>query len=886
MTTPPRTSDDIRQAFLQFFQDRGHLLLPGWPLVPLGDPTSLFTSAGMQQFKPYFIGEARPPAPRITTVQRCFRTTDIEEVGDYSHLTAFEMLGNFSFGDYFKREAIRWAWELLTEVYRIPPERLHITVFLTDDEAYGHWRDVGVPESHLHRCDEDKNYWFSFPHGTPGASGPCGPCSEIYYDYHPERGLDGIRVAYDDERFLEIWNLVFMQLYQHPDGTRTDLPAQNIDTGSGLERVAAVLQGKRSVYETDIFLPILEEAARVVGVDYFGGTASEEQAYAIRAMAEHCRAAAMLIADGVVPSNEGRGYILRRVVRRAVYLARQAGVRELFTARVAAAAIEKLRMGYPHLADSRPFVERALATEEERFVRTLTAGSHRLHGLLDRLAPGDALPGHDAFLLYDTFGFPIELTREVSAARGVAVDEAGFEAAMAEQRRRSREHGRFLKGEPSPLLRSLGEDHSAFVGYTHVEADARVVAIIRGGSLVDAAVAGDQAEIVLDTTPFYPEGGGQVGDNGNIRTPSGVFRVEDTQAAGGAIVHRGRVAEGEVRVLDSATATVDIAYRTGAARNHTGTHMLHAALRSVLGPHVRQQGSLVTPERLRFDFTHLEQVPRSLLREAQEVVNERVRRDLEVQWRTTSYRNAIEAGALAFFGDKYGNEVRVVEIRDSDGPFSAELCGGTHVHRTGEVGFLHVLRESSVAAGTRRVEALTGAAAEQYLLDQQERLYRLADRLGSPIAEIEERIESLQAEVERLRRLSEDVARTQVAAIADGLVDGAALVGDAHLVVARVDAASVDMLRDIADRVRARLQPSLLVLAAVVDGRPSFLVAATPDLVGRGVHAGNIVREVARAAGGGGGGRPGIAQARARPPPPIDAALAEGRRRAREALGA
>jgi alanyl-tRNA synthetase len=886
MTTPPRTSDDIRQAFLQFFQDRGHLLLPGWPLVPLGDPTSLFTSAGMQQFKPYFIGEARPPAPRITTVQRCFRTTDIEEVGDYSHLTAFEMLGNFSFGDYFKREAIRWAWELLTEVYRIPPERLHITVFLTDDEAYGHWRDVGVPESHLHRCDEDKNYWFSFPHGTPGASGPCGPCSEIYYDYHPERGLDGIRVAYDDERFLEIWNLVFMQLYQHPDGTRTDLPAQNIDTGSGLERVAAVLQGKRSVYETDIFLPILEEAARVVGVDYFGGTASEEQAYAIRAMAEHCRAAAMLIADGVVPSNEGRGYILRRVVRRAVYLARQAGVRELFTARVAAAAIEKLRMGYPHLADSRPFVERALATEEERFVRTLTAGSHRLHGLLDRLAPGDALPGHDAFLLYDTFGFPIELTREVSAARGVAVDEAGFEAAMAEQRRRSREHGRFLKGEPSPLLRSLGEDHSAFVGYTHVEADARVVAIIRGGSLVDAAVAGDQAEIVLDTTPFYPEGGGQVGDNGNIRTPSGVFRVEDTQAAGGAIVHRGRVAEGEVRVLDSATATVDIAYRTGAARNHTGTHMLHAALRSVLGPHVRQQGSLVTPERLRFDFTHLEQVPRSLLREAQEVVNERVRRDLEVQWRTTSYRNAIEAGALAFFGDKYGNEVRVVEIRDSDGPFSAELCGGTHVHRTGEVGFLHVLRESSVAAGTRRVEALTGAAAEQYLLDQQERLYRLADRLGSPIAEIEERIESLQAEVERLRRLSEDVARTQVAAIADGLVDGAALVGDAHLVVARVDAASVDMLRDIADRVRARLQPSLLVLAAVVDGRPSFLVAATPDLVGRGVHAGNIVREVARAAGGGGGGRPDIAQAGARDASRIDAALAEGRRRAREALGA
>jgi alanyl-tRNA synthetase len=880
MPNPPRTSDEIRETFLQFFRDRGHQHLPGWPLVPIGDPTSLFTSAGMQQFKPYFMGEQQPPTQRVTTVQPCFRTTDIEEVGDLSHCTAFEMLGNFSFGDYFKREAIHWAWELLTDVYGIPKDRLHITIYLDDDEAYGYWREVGVSDDHIHRCDEEKNYWFSFPVDTPGASGPCGPDSEIYYDYYPERGTDGIRVAYDDERFLEIWNLVFMELYQHPDGRRTPLPAQNIDTGSGLERVAAVLQGKRSVFETDIFLPILEAAAEIARVDYFGGTATGEQAYAIRAMSEHTRAATMLIGDGVVPSNEGRGYVLRRVIRRGIYFARKIGVDRPFTPRLADAAIDKLKVGYPHLEENRDFIKKALSAEEERFRRTLAAGSHRLESLLERLreAGQDTVPGKEAFLLYDTFGLPLELTREIAAGAGFALDDEGFERALEEQRVRAREHGKFLKGEVSPLLQSLGEDHSAFVGYERVEEDSHIVAIIRGGSLVELASEGEECEVVLDSTPFYPEGGGQMGDRGNLRARSGVFHTEDTQASGGAIVHRGRVSEGEIRVAETVAAIVDMSWRSGAARNHTGTHMLHAALRTVLGPHVRQQGSLVAADRLRFDFTHLEQAPRQALVEVQQLTNEKVRHNLEVSWRTTTYQQAISSGALAFFGDKYGADVRVVEIKDDGANFSAELCGGTHVHHTGEIGFVHILRESAVAAGTRRIEALTGRAAEAHLLEQQDRLLRVAEKLSTGPAEIEDRLDSLQSELERLRRQAEQLQRVQGASIADALIDTARLIGDAHVVVGLAPATSTDALKDIADRIRARLQPSLVVLGANIEGKPAFLAAATPDLVGRGVHAGNLVREIAKIAGGGGGGRPDIAMAGARDISRLDLAMEEARR--------
>lgn len=894
MTDQPKTSEEIRAAFVSFFRERGHLELSSWPLVPIGDPTSMFTSAGMQQFKPIFMGEQDAPGPRAVTVQRCFRTTDIEEVGDMSHCTAFEMLGNFSFGNYFKREAIQMAWELMTTVYKLDPERLHATIYLDDDDAYNYWREVGVADDHIHRRDEDLNYWFSFPNGTPGASGPCGPDSEIYYDLEPELGIEGAQlhtradgeqggVGYDD-RFLEIWNLVFMQLYQHPDGRREPLPAQNIDTGSGLERVAMVIQGVKSVFETDIFYPILQRAASVFEETY--EDASPDLQYVIRAMSEHCRAAVLLIGDGVVPSNEGRGYVLRRVLRRAVYLARKAGVTSRFTARVGGSAIEKMGGYYTHLIESRDFIEQALDTEEERFVRTLASGQTRLEASLERLrlAGASMVPGDEAFQLYDTFGMPLELTREIAAGEGFGLDDVGFQAALEAQRTRARQTGKFLKGEVSPALQSLGDDHSDFVGYTHVEADASVVALLRSGALADLITQGEAGELILTTTPFYPEGGGQVGDRGNIRTPSGVFAVEDTQAAGGAIVHRGHVVEGAIRVAETAQATVDLSWRSGSARNHTGTHLLHAALRQVLGSHVRQQGSLVTPDRLRFDFTHLEQAPRSALTEVQQIANAKVRDDLEVGWRVSSYRKAVEGGALAFFGDKYGADVRVVEIKGDDGNFSAELCGGTHVHHTGEIGFVHILRESAVAAGTRRIEALTGRAAETYLIEQQERLLKIADMLGTGPSEIEERLDAMAAELERLKKQSDQLQRLQGVSVSEGLIEGAQKVGEAFLVVAQVDAASQDVLRDIADRVRAKLKPSVLVLAATIEGRPAFLAAATSDLVDRGVNAGNIVRDVAKAAGGGGGGRPDIAQAGAKDPSLIEAALAEGRRKATEAL--
>ena len=878
MPDPPRSSDEIRTAFLDFFGARDHRHLPPWPLVPMGDASTLFTSAGMQQFKPYFTGEAPPPVRRATTVQRAFRVTDVEEVGDLSHLTAFEMLGNFSFGDYFKREAIAWAWELSTEVYRLPPERIHVSIYLDDDEAYEAWRETGMPHARIHRYDESENYWYS------GPVGPCGPDTEIFYDFHPERGLEGADPAADGGRFLEYWNLVLMQNFRREDGTLDDLPAKNIDTGSGLERVAAIQQGVRSVYETDVFTPILAEAAAVVGVDYLGGGAGASAGRAVRAMSEHARAAALLVGDGVVPSNEGRGYVLRRILRRAVYLARGEGVAEPFLHRLAAAAIARLAPAYPHLEAERDFILRAIGAEEERFLRTLAAASQRLDLLLDRLegAGRRTLPGEEAFTLYDTFGLPIELTREIAAARGFGVDAPGFEAALEGQRSAARAAAAPSDGGREAA--AIGGEHSAFTGWDGIEGDAVAVAVLRAGEPVDALADGAEGAVVLDATPFYAEGGGQLGDRGLLRASGGVFAVEDTRAAGGAILHHGRVRAGELRAGASLRAEVDPAWRGGAARNHTATHLLHAGLRAVLGGHVRQQGSLVADDRLRFDFTHLEGAPREALDEVEALVNETVRRDAPVAWRMTSYREAIDGGALAFFGDRYGSEVRVVEIAADGALASAELCGGTHARRTGELGLVHVLRESAVAAGTRRIEALSGASAERFLLDQHARLRRLAERLGAPPAALEERVEGLQAELERLRGRVAELERASAAGQGERLAAAAERVGGANLLVARVQAPSRQALKELADDLRRRLAPALLVLAAVIDDRPAFLVAATPDLVAAGVHAGDIVREAAKAAGGGGGGRPDLAEAGARDPAALDAALEAGRRRAAAAL--
>ena len=880
MPSPPRTSDEIRAAFVDFFAERDHRQLPPWPLVPVGDPTTLFTTAGMQQFKPYFTGQDDPPVRRATTVQRAFRVTDIEEVGDFTHCTAFEMLGNFSFGDYFKAEAIAWAWDLSTRVYQLPPERIHVSIHDDDDEAYAAWRETGVPHERIHRYDESENYWYS------GPVGPCGPNTEIFYDYFPERGVEGANPAADGERFLEYWNLVLMQNFRHEDGSLTDLPKKNIDTGSGLERVAAIQQGKSSIFETDIFLPILEEAAAIVGADYLGGRASSSQGRAIRAMSEHARAATLLVGDGVVPSNEGRGYVLRRILRRAVYMARREGVDEPFLHRLVEASIGKLGPAYPHLEEARDFILRAIGGEEDRFLRTLSAASQRLEFLLYRLehAGEQVVPGDEAFALYDTFGLPIELTREIAAVRDFTVDVEGFEAALERQRRGAREAAMLLGGGDRPDLAAIGGDHSAFTGWENVTGEATPVVILADSGAAEVISAGTKAEVVLDSTPFYPEGGGQLGDRGLLVSAGGVFQVEDTQAASGAIVHSGSVIEGELRRDDAIRAEVDLAWRAGVTRNHTATHLLHAGLRSILGQHVRQQGSFVADERLRFDFTHLESAPRESLDEVESLVNGLIRENRPVEWRMTTYQQAIDDGALAFFGDKYGAEVRVVEIGGEGTPFSAELCGGTHVGQTGELGLVHILRESAVAAGTRRIEALSGASAERFLLDQHARLQRLAERLSTPPADLEARIEGIQEELAGLRSQVADLQRAHAADQSAELAEAAERIGDAHLVVARVQAASREALKELADDLRRRLTPSLLVLAAVIDDRPAFVVAATPDLVEAGVHAGNIVRDVAKAAGGGGGGRPDLAEAGARDPGGIDAALAEGHSRASAAL--
>ena len=874
ISRPPRTSDEIRETFLTFFSERGHKLLPPWPLVPIGDPTTMFTSAGMQQFKPHFMGEQKPPAARAATVQRSFRTGDIEEVGDLNHLTAFEMLGNFSFGDYFKQEAIAWAWELLTDIYQIPADRLHVTIFLDDDEAYGHWRDVGVEDTHIHRCGEEHNYWHS------GPPGPCGPDSEIFFDWFPERGLKDAHPEDDDERFLEIWNLVFMTYFQFEDGSREELPAKNIDTGSGLERVAAVLQGKRSVYETDVFESILAAASEAVGEGV-----SDERDRTVRAMAEHCRAATLLVGDGVVPSNEGRGYVLRRILRRAIFLARRSGVREPFVPKVVEAVIGQLSKGYPHLEEQRAFILRALGGEEERFLRTLSTASARLDLVLARLteAGESTVPGVDAFELYDTYGLPIELTEEISEFANFKVDRAGFESALEAQRKRARESGKFFQGEPSPALRTIDRE-TAFTGYDHLDGDAQLVGILQGDELIEAAPAGEECELILDTTPFYPEGGGQQGDRGLIRSPAGTFEVTDTQTSGSLVLHHGRVTEGEMRVATHVNAEVDHAWRSGAARNHTATHLLHASLRSVLGDHVRQQGSFVAQDRLRFDFTHLEQTSAGALLDAQQLVNEKVRNNLEVSWRNASYQSAIEEGALAFFGDKYGNEVRVVTIDDDDGRFSAELCGGTHAARTGNLGYVHVLRESAVAAGTRRIEAVTGPEAERYLLEQHQTLQRLAGKLSTSTADVETRVDALSTELESLRKQLSQLDRVQSAGMIDVLIEGAQTVAGANVVAARIDVRSRDALKEIADTLRQRLSSAVVVLGALIDGRPAMLAAATADLVDKGVHAGTIVKTMASAAGGGGGGRPDIAQAGGKDASKLDAAIEEGRKHAVAAL--
>jgi len=890
------TVDELREAFLAFFEGRGHRRIPSSPLVPHGDPSLLFTSAGMVQFKPYFMGLERPPATRMTSVQKCFRTTDVEEVGDASHLTFFEMLGNFSIADYFKAEAIGWAWEFLTGVLQIDPTKLWATVYTDDDEAYGIWQSKGVPDARILRYTaEQGNFW------AAGDTGPCGPCSEMHYDFgvnadcprcaegtcHPDVGCG---------RFLEIWNLVFMAYDRQPDGTLQPLPGQNIDTGAGIERVAWVLQNVGSVYETDQLRGIMRRAEEITGRAY-DPDGDPEGARALRAITEHARAGAFLLFDGVLPSNEGRGYVLRRVLRRAIYFGHTIGARGSFFAQVVDAAIEASLRAHPGLAQQREYILRVVNLEESRFQQALARGLELLEQVLEREATSRVVPGRDMFVLYDTHGLPPELTVEVAGQRGYSVDREAFEAEMAAQRQRSRGEDTFADFEDSAAERfaALGLQ-SAFVGYEALHASATVTAILRDGVAVDRLDAGQPGEVVLDQTALYPEGGGQVGDHGQIIAADGArFLVTDTQRHGQTIVHAGSVLSGTLSVGSAVEAHVNPQRRVNSARNHTATHLLHAALRAVLGDHVRQAGSYVGPDRLRFDYTHPEATPPEVLREVQRLVNSKVRDDIVRETIELPYEQAIERGAIAFFEDRYTSNVRMVEYCEmhAHNPatgehtahcFSRELCGGTHLHSTGGVGMLQIVSDTSIGAGMRRIEAVTGPEAERYIEDRLELIGSLAQRFRAPVEEIPGRIDALEAQVVEERRRAETLARRASTGLADELAASAVEVGGAHLLVARVDAANVDALRALADRLRERLQSGVVVLAALIEDRPQFLAMVTDDLVTRGVRADVLVRAAASVAGGGGGGRPQLAQAGGRDASKLDAALEAARKAAHAGL--
>jgi alanyl-tRNA synthetase len=878
------TNDEIRDAFLRYFEQLGHRRLESAPLVPVDDPTLMFTSAGMVPFKPYFLGRAEPPAKRLTTVQRVFRTTDIENVGDASHHTFFEMLGNFSVGDYFKADAIPWSWDFCTRVLGLPPERLWVTVYTDDDEAYDIWRNsVGIPPERIKRYGEEEgNYWLS------GDVGPCGPCSELHYDFGEQYGCGpDCEPSHDCDRFLEIWNLVFMTYMQHEDGTRTPLAQKNIDTGAGLERVAMAVQNVRSTYETDGLRALLDEAAGLSDRHYGDHPEADR---ALRAVVDHARAVSFLIADGVLPSNEQRGYVLRRVLRRAVYFGRVLRMPPGFMGTMAEHVIERFRGNYPYLDERRGLILSTVNREETAYWETLERGLARLDDLIQdvRKDGSTVIAGERVYWLYETFGVPKELAAEVASRLGLSIDWKGYDRALEDARERSRaaSAGRFemRQEELAGAFARLAGRGDSFSGYDRTQGESHVTGLIHGHTLVERAEEGQDVLVVLDDTPFYPEGGGQVGDAGHIVSDTGRVDVTDTKRdTSGVIYHVGRVTAGYLSVNDQARAEVDVTRRQDAARNHTGTHLLHAALRGVLGEHLHQRGSLVAPDRLRFDYNHNEAPSPDLLAEVRALVNDRVRADIAVRTRQTSLDQARAEGVTAIFGEKYGNRVRVVEIdgAGSGRPFSAELCGGTHVHETGEVGGLFIISEGSIGSGLRRIEALTGAGAERWIAEQIRILDGATRRLGGTPAELEQRIAALQDELTAERRRAELLEREAGRRAAGSLVEQAETVGGARLIVAQVQAASFDALRELGDALLRSASPALVILTAVI-GEKGQIVVMTRDLNGR-VDAKRLVQEIT---GGRGGGRPHVAQGGGLDPAGLSDALDVGRRLARELLSA
>lgn len=865
----PRSADQLRSAFSQFFSDRAHTVVPSARLIP-HDPTLLFTVAGMVPFKPYFMGDEVAPYNRAVTVQKCVRAggkhNDLDDVGRTKrHLVFFEMLGNFSFGDYFKEDAIPWSWKLVTEVFGFDPERLWITVHESDDEAEKIWHEqVGVPMERIQRLGDKDNFW------QAGDTGPCGPCSEIHYDRGPDFGPDGgPQNDPHGDRFMEFWNLVFMQYNQAPDGTRTPLPKPSIDTGAGLERILALVQGVDSVWETDALFPLIEAAQKITGGEYRIGDYEHRDSFSIRVLAEHARSATMLINDGVFPSNENRGYVLRRIIRRAVRHAFLLGTEKLVMPTLAGVAVDVMGNAYPDIVKNRDFIIGVLTKEEERFRNTLKTGLAILED--DIAANPTRLSGRSAFLLHDTYGFPLELTQEIAAERGVEVDIEGFEAEMNEQRTRAkdaRKSGR-ADGDRVGAYREVMEAHGTteFVGYVHESSESTLLAVIEGDE--------GQVEVFLDHTPFYAESGGQVGDIGTIAGADFELEVVDTNfALPGLRRHICRVVSGAPSEGSAVSARIDSAARTATRRNHTGTHILHWALRTVLGEHVKQAGSLVSPDRLRFDFSHYDSVTAEEIARIEELANAQVLSNVAVDAFETSKDEALAAGAIAFFGDKYGDTVRVLKAGAS-----TELCGGTHVSATGDIGTIKIVGESSIGSNLRRIEAVTGVNTLHFVQRNGDILEQVAAVVGTKtddaVAGVQRKLDELKAAQDELKVMRARLASGRAVELAADAVNG--------IVVARVDGITANDLRDLAVAVRQHSGISAVVLGGVTDTGGVSIVGATATALK--ANAGDLIKDAAKAVGGGGGGKGDIATAGGKNPEALDEALAIAREKAAAIIG-
>lgn len=865
-------SQDLRRAFVEYFADRGHTPVPSAPLIPQADPSLLFTNAGMNQFKRVFLGEETRPYVRAVSIQKCMRAggkhNDLENVGfTRRHHTFFEMLGNFSFGDYFKEDAIVFGWEFLTKVAGLPPERLWVTVFRDDDEAHELWsKRVGVPADRLVRLGEKDNFW------QMGETGPCGPCSEILIDQGEAFGCGRTTCAVgcDCDRYLEIWNLVFMQFDRDGSGNLNPLPKPSIDTGMGLERLAAVTQQVSSNYDSDIFLPLLTAIGGQCKRNYGADLTSDRS---MRVIADHIRAMTFLITDGVLPSNEGRGYVLRRILRRASRHGRLLGVEREFLFNVVPTVISQMETVYPELHHMGQTVAEVVQVEEERFIGTLEQALPLLNQLLaeTKNQGRTQVDGEAIFKLYDTYGFPVDLVEDAAREEGLTLDHAAYNQALDLQRDRARKTAKFSVGDARTGLLTALEPIplTQFVGYSQEQGEGTLLAMVKDEQLVKEAVQGDVVEFVLDMTPFYPEGGGQVGDHGTFVGPSSRIQVQDTVKVGkGWWLHKGQILEGQVRVGDRLKTSVAHALRQNAAKNHTATHLMHAALREVLGPHVKQQGSLVAPNRLRFDFTHFKGLTSRHVEDIENLVNAQIRDDTPVQTGEMGIQEALKRGALAFFGDKYGDQVRVVEI----GEFSKELCGGTHCRHTGEIGLFRISSESGVAAGVRRIEALTGEGAIRSAQEKDTEWRELAGLLKAAPSEVLDKTKKL---LVALRETEKDLERAKQKILElEGTGNEAAIreVEGVPILVQRVDGLSLNELRTYSDKARHKVTAGLLVLGTVLEGKVSFLVIADKAVSAK-VPAGKLAQHVAQQVGGSGGGRPEMAQAGGNQPENLDAAL-------------